>query len=164
MLGQLPESRRTLEHLGQLRDSTVTREELNLEGWLSRLQGDAAGADRAFSAVLTGDGYFKGNMGNPSTRLDLVWDAEAAIALGNADRALRLAGDARTMAMVDSLTDTESAYVGEARLLEARALLVRGDSAGARTTLERALPALRTGFGAGHPETRQAEQLLAGLH
>jgi serine/threonine-protein kinase len=164
MLGQLPESRRTLERLGQLRDSTATREELNLEGWLSRLRGDAAGADRAFSAVLTGDGYFKGNMGNPSTRLDLVWDAEAAIALGDADRALRLAGDARTMAMVDSLTETQSAYVGEARLLEARALLVRGDSAGARTTLERALPALRTGFGPGHPETRQAEQLLAGLH
>jgi eukaryotic-like serine/threonine-protein kinase len=163
MLGQLPESRRTLKRLSQLRDSTITREELNLEGWLSRVQGDAAGADRAFSAVLAGDGYFKGNTANPSTRLDLLWDAEAALALGDPTRALKLAGAARNVAEVDSLTDIRSGYVGEARLLEAQALLAQGDSATARVTLKLALPALRFGYGSNHPRFKEAEVWLTRL-
>jgi len=55
------------------------------------------------------------------------------------------------MAVVDSLADLRSAYVGEARLIEARALLAGADTAGARAAIGRALPALRYGAGAEHP-------------
>ena len=67
------------------------------------------------------------------------------------------------MATLDSITDTRSARVGEARLVEGRALLARGDTVAARPTLVRALEALRTAAGAAHPLTRETGSLLAAL-
>ncbi len=78
-------------------------------------------------------------------------------------RALKLAGDARQLATVDSLADVRSAFVGEARLLEARALLASNDTMAARASIDRALPALRAGAGAAHHRTREAEALAAAL-
>jgi hypothetical protein len=56
-----------------------------------------------------------------------------------------------------------SAHVGEARLAEGRALLAQGDTLSARTTLERALRALRAGAGPAHPLARETESLLSTL-
>jgi hypothetical protein len=89
--------------------------------------------------------------------------AETALALRGLDEALKLAREAREIAALDSLADTRSAYVGEARLVEARVQLAKGDTAGARAALALALPGLRAGAGDEHPRTRQAERLLASL-
>ena len=64
--------------------------------------------------------------------------AESALGAGNADEALGLARMAEAVADLDSLTGSRSARVGEARLIEARALLARGDSVAAQTAVERA--------------------------
>ena len=93
----------------------------------------------------------------------LLLAAEAALGAQRPDSALRLARDAREMATLDSITDTRSARVGEARLVEGRALLARGDTVTARATLVRALEALRTAAGAAHPLTRETGSLLAAL-
>ena len=77
--------------------------------------------------------------------------------------ALRLARDARTIATLDSLSDSRSALVGEARLAEGRALLASDDTTAARATLARAVAALTTGAGPSHPTAREAEALLAKI-
>jgi len=56
-----------------------------------------------------------------------------------------------------------SAYVGEARLAEARAFVAKGDSASGRVALDRALVALRGGAGAGHPLAHEAAALRARI-
>jgi hypothetical protein len=86
-----------------------------------------------------------------------------ALALGNPDEALDYARAARDRAAVDSLTLTRSAFIGEAELIETRAMLAKGDSAQARAIIPRATVALRYGAGSSHPLTRDAEQLLAAL-
>jgi len=85
----------------------------------------------------------------------------AALGAHRVDSALALAREARALAMLDSLAEARSAYVGEARLAEGRALLAGADTAGARSSLERGLIALRSGGGPEHPFTRQTEILLS---
>ena len=93
----------------------------------------------------------------------LILAAEAALDAGAAGEALEYARAARGIAASDSLTETRSAYVGEARLLEGRALLATGDSAGARAALARAVVALSAGAGAGHARTVEARTLQNAL-
>lgn len=112
--------------------------------------------------ALRSAGYFAGKR-RAVFRSALILAAEAALASGKPGNALHFARDARSLATRDSLTETRSAYVGEARLVEARALLAGGDTAAARTTLDQAVVGLRTGAGDGHPRTREAAALLASL-
>ena len=51
--------------------------------------------------------------------------------------------------------------MGEARLMEGRALLAAGDSTSARQALQLALDALLTSAGEAHPRTREASRWLA---
>ena len=120
--------------------------------------GDMPTANAQSVALLRAVGYFNGKR-RRVFRATLILAAESAIAIGRPNDALRYARDARDIATLDSLTEQRSAYVGEARLVEARALLALGDSAGARAALARAIPALRTGGGPEHPSTREAERL-----
>jgi tetratricopeptide (TPR) repeat protein len=163
--GRLAEARQTLARLETMRDSTgsPSREELLLLGWLRTAEGNLAAADTAFARVLTRDGYSEGKTDNPSSRQVLLAAADIALRLGDPARALRMAEDARTMATVDSLTETRSGYVGEARLLETRALLAQGDTTRARVTLWQALIALKNGYGEKHSRTREAETLREEL-
>ena len=124
--------------------------------------GDTARAHDLVVQALTSAGYFSGKR-RKIFRSSLILAAETALALRHPAEALRYARDARAVVTLDSLTETRSAYVGEARLVEARALLASGDSAGARSTLARSVEALRTGAGPAHPLTREAERLLATL-
>jgi hypothetical protein len=112
--------------------------------------------------ALRAHGYAEGTR-KRVLRASLLLAAEAALGAQWPDSALRLARDARTIATLDSITDTRSASVGEARLIEGRALLARGDTIAARATLARALGALRTGVGAAHPLARQTDSLLSAL-
>ncbi|HEX6536097.1 MAG TPA: serine/threonine-protein kinase [Gemmatimonadaceae bacterium] len=133
-----------------------------LDARIALAAGDTAGALALARQVLRANGYFDGRLLR-RYHSTLMLAAEAALWLGRPADALRFARDARRASALDSLTDTRSAYVGEARLIEARALLASGDTSAARASAERALAALRFGAGEAHPRTREAEGLVAAL-
>ncbi len=133
-----------------------------LAGLRAVAAGDTAAARADLLEALRSNGYFRGEH-RRRLRPAVVLLAECDLALGRRREALSLAREVRAVAAVDSLADARSAYVGEARLVEARALLALADSAGARETLARALVALRSGAGAGHPRTREAAALAARI-
>ncbi|MEP6689982.1 MAG: serine/threonine-protein kinase [Gemmatimonadaceae bacterium] len=133
-----------------------------VDAWLALSNGDTAAAHDAVMHVVRSSRYVNGKR-RKRLRAALILGAETALALERPAVALELAGEARATAMADSLADTRSAYVGEARLLEGRAQLASGDTAAARATLGRAVVALRVGAGAAHPRTRQADSLVAAL-
>ncbi len=135
---------------------------LVLDGALAHLQGDPEAARESFRKALLDMGYSEGKRTYPM-RSRLIHAAEAALDAGAPDEALEYARAAHGIATSDALTETRSAYVGEARLLEARGLLLTGDRPGARTVLEQALTALRTGAGPAHPRVQEAENLLSQL-
>jgi tetratricopeptide (TPR) repeat protein len=89
----------------------------------------------------------------------LLEGAARLIALGAYDTAARYAEQAARIAAVDSVTNRQSAIVGRANVLQARAALGRGDSVRARALLASALPALAYGLGARNPETLVATAL-----
>jgi eukaryotic-like serine/threonine-protein kinase len=132
-----------------------------LDGALAHARGDAAAARASYEEALRAMGYFEGKR-DYGMRAVLIRAAEAELDGGAPARALEYARAAAGIATSDPLSETRSAYVGEARLLEGRALLARGDSAGARAALTRAVTALRSGAGAEHPRSREAEGSLAG--
>ncbi|HEV7704417.1 MAG TPA: hypothetical protein VGO46_08995, partial [Gemmatimonadaceae bacterium] len=122
--------------------------------------GDSAAAYALTTSVLRERGYY-----GPKRR-STFWAAAilastAALGSQRVDSALSFAREARAIAMIDSLADARSVYVGEARLAEGRALLAGGDTVGARASLERGLVALRRGGGSAHPFTRETEALLS---
>jgi serine/threonine protein kinase/Tfp pilus assembly protein PilF len=167
--GKMSEAKRTVERfrvisgLPQLKntDDHIVDSRI-LDARIAMASGDAALAYARATDALRAHGYVEGTR-KSTFRAALILAAGAALGAQLPDSALRFARDARTIAALDSLADTHSAYVGEARLAEGRALLARGDSTAARATLERALVALRAGAGAGHPLVRETESLLSAL-
>jgi tetratricopeptide (TPR) repeat protein len=133
-----------------------------LEAWMALGDGDTAAAYDRVVGALRSHGYFSG-VRKPIFRAALILAAETALATHRAVDALTFARDARSIAARDSLSETHSAHVGEARLVEARALLAGGDTVGARATLDRAVIALRNGAGSEHPRTHEAEAMQASI-
>jgi len=86
-----------------------------------------------------------------------------ALAGGSPVKAIEYARAAADIATSDSLSESRSAYVGEARLLEGKALLARGDTTAAQATLARSVAALQYGLGAADARSREAEATLASL-
>ena len=123
---------------------------------------DPADANAQVVSLLRSSGYFDGKR-RRIFRAALILAAESALSIGRPADALRYARDAHTIAAVDSLAERRSAFVGEASLVEGRALAALGDSAGARTAVARAVTALRSGAGGTHPLTREAMQLARAL-
>jgi hypothetical protein len=168
-LGQLAEARRTaarFERIASVTDLRSTDDQVTdgriLEAWLALSARDSARAFARVAAVLRANGYEDGRRARVF-RAALILAAETALSLGRAADALRFARDARTIATSDTLSETRSAYVGDAELVEGRALLARGDSAAARAAIARGVQALRSGAGASHPGVRAGEALLAAL-
>ena len=169
-LGELTAARRSLARFRQIRASYPHVQDTDdqvpdvqaLEGLLALKTGDSAGAHEAFLQTLRSNGYYEGRR-KKRLRPVVILAAETGLSLGKIDEALASAREAQEIAKVDSLADTRSAYVGEARLIEGRALLARGDTAGANAALEKALQGLKTGAGEGHPRTKEAERLLGAL-
>ena len=135
---------------------------LDLEAGLAKLRGDLPRARALYDSSLALMGYGKGKR-TYQMRAVLVAAAGAALEAHDPRIARGYARDARDIAFSDSLSETRSAYVGEARLLEGGALAALGDPAGARTALDRAVTALRFGVGPEHPLSRQATAALAAL-
>jgi tetratricopeptide (TPR) repeat protein len=146
----------TVHNEGEILDRQV------LAGWVALARGDHAFAKRLFMAGLRANGYYEGKQ---RTLLEPAVFALARchLALGEPAEALKLAREARVAASVDSVAELRSARVGEARLIEARALLAGGDSTGGRASIERAVVPLATGAGVKHPITREAQALAAAL-
>jgi tetratricopeptide (TPR) repeat protein len=142
-------------------DDQVTEPRM-LEAWLALSAGDTAAAHARAMEVLRGAGYFSGTRRHV-LHSALILAAETALSLGDWAGALRLARDARLTASRDSLAAIRSAWVGEATLVEGRALLALGNTAAARTALVRAVVALRMGAGGRHPRVAEAERVLARL-
>ena len=133
-----------------------------LDGWLALAQGNVSSARAAFTEALRSHGFFEGKL-RARLRPVAVMAAECNLLLGKTEEALELAGEARAVADLDSLTGARSAKVGEARLLEARAFLTRGDTAAGLAALERARAELHVGAGREHPRTREADALAASF-
>ena len=168
-LGRRADARRTMARFRRISDTLAIRstdDEVTdprmLDARLAAMDGDSATANALAVQVLRANGYFKGTR-RSIFRSALILAAETALALRHPAEALGYARAAREKAAVDSLSETQSAFVGEARLLEVRALLASADTTGARAELARALVALRNGAGPDHPRVRQAERLSAEL-
>ena len=137
-------------------------ETVDLEAALAQLRGDLPTARAMFDSSLALMGYAKGKR-SYQMRAVLVSAADAALDAHDARKALEYARAAHGIAVSDSLSESRSAYVGEARLLEGRALAAQGDTAGAREALNRAVAALRFGVGVEHPRYEEAQKALAAL-
>jgi tetratricopeptide (TPR) repeat protein len=167
-LGRLADARRTTETFRRLsagfprlqKTDDQVPDAQTLQGWLALAGGDSAAAHDRFLAALRSNGYFEGK-NRKRLRPIAILVAETALALGRPDSALGLAREAHEIAAVDSLAEMRSARVGEARLIEGRALLATGDTVQGRRVLQQALVALRHGAGEGHERTRQASSWLA---
>jgi len=167
--GRLADARRTMARFKPMSANPKLRSSDDqivdyrvLDAFLQAATGDPAAAHANVVGALRSRGYFDGTR-KRVFRVALVLAAETALSLGNAADAIRYAADAREISTRDSLAESRSAYVGEGRLVEGRALLAIGDTAAARAALVRARAALRSGAGATHPRTREAEALLASL-
>jgi eukaryotic-like serine/threonine-protein kinase len=133
-----------------------------LDAALAHARGDLATAKATFTRALRQMGYFDGGR-TYQMRSVLIGAAKAARDAGNPAEAVEYARAAADIASSDALSETRSAYVGEARLIEGTALLAGGDTAAARAVITRAVGALRAGAGAEHPRAREAERLLASV-
>ncbi|MEO8636012.1 MAG: serine/threonine-protein kinase [Gemmatimonadales bacterium] len=170
-LGLLAEARHAQQRLGHLiaiyphvRDTDDELPDVQtLGGYIALASGDTAAARASFLASLRANGYFDGKKQQRLRSVALL-AAECALALDDAEEALSLARGAHETAAVDSLAETRSARVGEAEMLEGRALLAQGDSAAGHAALSRALVALRFGAGPDDPHTRRAASIMATLN
>jgi serine/threonine-protein kinase len=96
-----------------------------------------------------------------SNYLALLLASRAALAVGDAARAIEHARAAlRIVEPIARAPDT-SADVGDTLLLLARGLIAQHHDAEARPLLARAVRCLGTGYGTDHPTTREAEALIA---
>ncbi len=86
-----------------------------------------------------------------------------ALARGDAARADALASEALRIAESVARDPAQSADVGEALLLHAKARIAQGDSSTVRPLLERAATSLDGGLGSDHALTKEAHTLLASL-
>lgn len=165
-LGDLSGARQTAARFDRLSahqkswssDDQVTDPRI-LAALIAMSSGDAPTAHALVLQVLRANGYFNGKQ-RKIFHSALMLAAETALKLNHPEEALGYAHDARVNATLDSLTETRSAYVGEARLLEARAQLATGDSSTARASLAQSVTELRNGAGANHPRAREATALL----
>jgi serine/threonine-protein kinase len=163
--GRLPEATRWIARQKSVNAKRRQPSPMNgptLDGALAQARGTYAAALTSLQQALKAAGYDEGKR-TYQMRAILIYAAESALAAQDPKVALEYAQAARGIAFSDSLSETRSAYVGEARLLEGRAQLALGDSAAARATITAALNALRAGAGADHPRAREAEKVLAGL-
>jgi len=140
----------------QITDSRI------IDARLAMARGDTAAARTIADEVLREQGYFDGKR-RRIFHAALMLAAEAALGLHQPSAALRYARDARDVSALDSATVPRDAFVGEAQVLEARALLATGDTALARGALDSAVAELRAGAGTAHARSLEAARLVAAL-
>jgi serine/threonine-protein kinase len=133
-----------------------------LAGLVSLAERRTAAAQASFLEALRVNGYFEGKRWY-RLRPVALRVSETALELGQPGMSLEYARAVDSSATLDSLTGQRSGWVGQAKLLEARAQLAAGDTAAARTAATAAARALKVGLGSEHPLTLSAQSLVAFL-
>ncbi|HEY4304880.1 MAG TPA: serine/threonine-protein kinase [Gemmatimonadaceae bacterium] len=153
---------RTSAELKLIRDNDAV--DINtLDGLLALTAGDTAKASALFRTTLMNYGYYDKKRRSSTLHSTLMLAARSELALGHADSAFALAAAARKTATRDSLSQTRSARVGEAQMIQAKAELLKGDRIAARADAQAAFIALRSGGGSTNPRTKETEALTARL-
>jgi tetratricopeptide (TPR) repeat protein len=125
-------------------------------------EGERAAASSALEATL--DTVVPGGPLLNSFALPLVTAGSWRLANGDAVAADSMARLAHAAAVVgDSLGAERSGLAGRADLLEARALIAKGNASGAAAAAARAVTALRNGYGPDHLWTHEARALRDSL-
>jgi eukaryotic-like serine/threonine-protein kinase len=163
-VGAVGAARQTYARFRTVSSARPTRltDEAQLAGWIAKAEGDSKRSHQHFTQALRIAGYYDGKRGL-HMHTPLVQGAETGVAIGRYDEALQLLAAAESISTYDSLAEARSSYLGEVRLVRARALLARGDTVGARTAINQARVALRVGAGGSHPRTREADALARAL-
>ena len=164
-VGDIPRARATFQRvlaIARRQNRPASRDSLYLAASIALATGDTASASRLFEAVLREDGYYSG----PPTvrsRAPLLELARIRLAQSAPAEALGYARALRTLGLTDSIAQFQSADVGEADLLAARAFsaLSMGDSAAVYARA--AATALPVGAGTTNPLTLQARALADSL-
>jgi tetratricopeptide (TPR) repeat protein len=167
--GRIAEAKRTIEafrKVAGVRDLAHSDDQVvdinTLDALAALSAGDTVKANTLVQETLTKFGYFKGRRSR-ILHSTLMLAARTELGLGHADSALAFAGAALKTATRDSLSGTTSATFGEAAYFQARAELLKGDTAAARTDAKRAVVALKAGGGPNNPRTKEAEAFAARL-
>ena len=122
-------------------------------------RGDAAAAAETVGAILSDLGY-PDQHDSPGLSAALWTAARVAVTVGDFAAAEEFADGSYAIVAAQARDETRSADVGQALYLRGRARLEQGRMAEARADLERAVLSLTNGFGADHPETVAARELL----
>jgi tetratricopeptide (TPR) repeat protein len=170
-LGRVADAKKSIESFRKiggnpdLKNSDDQVVDINtLDGLAALSAGDTAKGNALIQKTLTRYGYYAEKPRVRSTlHSTLMLAARVQLALGHADSAFAFATAARKTATRDSLSATRSVRVGEAQLIQARAELMKGDTAAARADANAATIALRNGGGSNNPRTKEAEALVARL-
>ncbi|MEP6621401.1 MAG: protein kinase [bacterium] len=133
-----------------------------IEAWIARGEHKDSLALAKTAEVLRDRGYYSGTR-KRQFHVALMLAAESALSLGKAEDARQYARSARETATRDALSEGRDAFVGEASLMESRAQLAMRDTSGARSSLKRAIDALKSGVGPAHPRAVQADSLARTL-
>ncbi len=168
-LGKLADAQRSAASLRAIEarlsirsvDDQITDSRI-IDARLAMARHDTAAARTEVEDVLRDQGYFDGKR-RRIYHAALVLAAEAALGVHQPAVALRYARDARDVSALDSATVPRDAFVGEAQLVEARALLATGDTTSARQALDSAVAELRAGAGVAQARCVEAARLLAVL-
>jgi len=146
MLGRTADARKTIERFRAMsgnpdlvRSDDQVVNVNTLDALVALHAGDTVKGNTLLHRTLQKDGYLTGRRSG-TQHSTLMLAARIALALHHPDSALTYVRDARQRATRDSLTETRSAKVGEARLVEALVQLQLGDTTAARL---RKLPHLR---------------------
>ena len=139
----------------------AARDSLYIAASIALATRDTAEAVRLFDAVLREDGYYK----QPTLRSRAPLLELARIRLGRREpaQALELARVLHTLGMTDSIAQFQSADVGEADFLAARAFTALGSADSAAWYARAAVTALTVGAGNTNPLTVQARALADSL-
>ena len=152
---------RLLEIAHQLKKPT-SRDSLFVAASIALAERDTARAARTFESVIREDGFFDGKR-TPASRSALRDLARISLARGASQEALDYARALRTMALLDSLAEFQSADVGEANLLAAWAHAALGTADSASHYATAAVKALSVGAGPDDRLTLQAKSMADSL-
>lgn len=161
--GQVGEAARSLDELSRIVPENHRWRASLLAARLRYARGDSTGGRRDYLELLTSRGFPGRGLSTPYFS-SLVLDG-SLMALANGDRpaADSLARHALRLARGEGQDDQRSGVIGYALVTLARVEMARGNSAGARENLRRALVPLTTGYGPDDTRTRAARELDSRL-
>jgi tetratricopeptide (TPR) repeat protein len=152
---------RVLEIAHQLKRPT-TRDSWFISASIALAEQDTTRAARTFESVIREDGFFDGKR-TPASRSPLRELTWISLARRAPEQALDYARALRTMSVLDSLAEFQSADVGEANLLAAWAHSALGSPDSASHYATAAVRALAAGAGPEDPLTLQAKATADSL-